>query len=483
MAPTIVHLSAEYFPYARMGGLAEAVNGLATFQAKSGNAVVVFVPLYRSVREKAPDLALLGRTYHVHVGPTVEEVRYFREAHPPPGPKVVFIDHPHFFNRSGLYGDGGGDYADNADRYAFFCLAVLEAIPRLIQGDVVLHAHDWHTAPTLLYARTYDIYRERYLHSPMVLSVHNGGYQGHFPASTVPRIGIPAELYTWRNAEWYGRLNFLKAGLTFADYAVTVSPNHARELRTPGGGFGLHDVYRALGDRFVGITNGIDQSVWDPATDPQLAANYSREGLAGKSRCKAALQRTIGLPQRPGVPVIGMAARMVTQKGLDIILASRRLTQLDAQFIFLGSGEPRFERALTALAVKRPGNVGVQLTFSDVLEHRLIAGADMLLMPSQYEPCGLTQMRAQRYGTLPIARRVGGLADTISDDVSGFLFDDYHAAALDHTIDRALRRWSDADAWPKRMRAAMSRDFGWERSAERYATVYRRAMDVAMQRR
>ena len=482
MAPTIVHLSAEYVPYARTGGLAEAVAGLATTQSRAGENVVVFCPLYRSVRERAPDLAPLGRTYNVHLGPSVEEVRYFREVKPPPGPKVVFIDHPYFFNRGGLYGENGRDYGDNAERFALFSLAVLEAIPRLIQGDVIIHAHDWHTAPVFAYARSYGMFREKFLKTPMVMSIHNGGYQGHFPADMVYRLGIPPELFTYSAGEWYGRLNFLKLGLTFCDCAVTVSPNHARELRTDGGGFGLQEVYRWMGDRFSGITNGIDQHDWDPGTDAHISANYSREELEGKGRCKAALQRTFGLPQRKKVPIFAMAARLVTQKGLAIILRSHRVQTLDAQFIFLGSGEPRFEEALNRLAARRPRNVAVQFAFTDVLEHRLIAGADALLMPSQYEPCGLTQMRAQRYGTLPIARRVGGLADTVADDVTGFLFDDFHGAALDWAIDRSLARYADAGAWTKRMRAAMARDFDWTRSAEQYGQLYRRATEISSRR-
>ena len=482
MAPTIVHLTAELAPYARTGGLAEAVAGLAATQAAAGEKVVVFLPMYRSVREHAPDLAPLGRTYQVHLGPTIEEVRYFREVKPPPGPKVVFIDHPHFFNRSGLYGDSAGDYGDNAERYAFFCLAVLEAIPRLIQGEVIIHAHDWHTAPVFAYARSYAKFRQKFVRTPMVMSVHNGGYQGHFPESAVSRVGIPRELYTVQTGEWYGRLNFLKLGLTHCDCAVTVSPTHARELRTDAGGFGLQDVYRWMGDRFNGITNGIDQQVWNPTSDDQITANYSRDHLDNKARCKAALQRTFGLPQRKRVPVFGMAARLVTQKGFEIILKSHRIQTLDAQFIFIGSGEERFERVLAKLAERRPRNVAVQLTFTDVIEHRLIAGADILMMPSQYEPCGLTQMRAQRYGTLPLARRVGGLADTISDDVTGFLFDGFHAAALDWAIDRAIQRHGDQPGWTRRMRAAMARDFDWKRSAEQYAGLYAKATSLASAR-
>jgi starch synthase len=478
-APTIVHLTAEYSPFARTGGLAEAAMGLANFQTRGGHTVVVFVPLYRSVRDHAPDLAALGRPLHIELGYRGHEVRFFREVSPPPGPKVVFVDIPEFFSRSGLYGEGGRDYADNARRFAMFSRSVLDAIPRLIAGPVLIHAHDWHTSLALMYMRTYAGLRERYAGTPTVLSVHNAGYQGHFPAEQLNDCGIPPEVYNFRQLEWYDRINFLKGGLAFADMVVTVSPNHARELRTPGGGFGLQEMFVWLGPRFTGITNGIDQTVWDPATDDQITSNYSRDQIANKARCKAALQRSFGLPQRRRTPLFGMASRMVTQKGLDLILNSNLVWNLDAQFVFLGAGEKRYEQALTELAAQRPQHVGVQLDFTDRLEHRLMAGADLFLMPSQYEPCGLTQMRGQRYGALPIGRRVGGIADTVEDDVTGFLFDEFRAGALDWAMSRGLARFSDRNAWEPRMREAMSRDFGWERSAERYNEVYRRAIAIA----
>lgn len=482
-APTIVHLSSEYSPFARSGGLAEAVMGLANYQVRAGNTVVVFVPLYRSVRDFAPDLAPLGRPIRIDLGFRSEEVRFFREVHPPAGPKVVFVDIPQYFNRVGLYGEGGADYADNARRFALFSRAVLDAIPRLIAGPVLVHAHDWHTSLALMYMRSYAGLRERYAGTPTVLSVHNAGYQGHFPASMLNDCGIPPEVYNFRYLEWYDRINFLKGGLTFADMVVTVSPNHAAELRTPGGGFGLQEVFQWLGDRFTGVTNGIDQSLWDPATDDQITANYSvNDPTTNKAKCKAALQRSFGLPQRRRTPLFGMTGRMVTQKGLDLILNSHLVWNLDAQFVFLGAGEKRYERALMQLAASRPRHVGVQLDFTDRLEHRLMAGADMFLMPSQYEPCGLTQMRAQRYGALPIGRRVGGIADTVDDDVTGFLFDEYTAGAMDWAMSRALARFADKDAWDRRMHTAMRRDFSWELAAQRYADVYRRAIAIARQR-
>ncbi|MEN9816792.1 MAG: hypothetical protein RLZ32_672 [Gemmatimonadota bacterium] len=473
--PTVVHLAAEYAPFARTGGLAEAVRGLATVQAVTGTPVVVFVPLYRSVREQAPDLAPLGRAITVSLGYRDEEVRFFREVHAPPGPRVVFVDIPSAFARGGLYGDGGRDYPDNARRFALCARAGRDGIPRLVAGPVLLHAHDWHAALALVYARRYVALRERYADTPTVLSVHNAGYQGHFPPEMLAECGIPPELFTPRHLEWHGRVNLLKGGLTHADAVVTVSPTHAQELRTPAGGFGLDGVFRWLGDRFAGIINGIDQQAWDPATDPQIPAPYDRDALEDKARCKAGLQRSFGLPQRRRTPLFGLTGRLVAQKGIDLVLRSRLVRTLDAQFVFLGGGDPALERALTALAASRPRHVGVQLKFTDRLEHRLMAGADLFLMPSQYEPCGLTQLRAQRYGALPVARRVGGIADTVRDDETGFLFDDFHPDALDWAITRALARFADPVAWRARMRTAMAQDFGWARSTEQYAAVYARA--------
>jgi starch synthase len=276
--------------------------------------------------------------------------------------------------------------------------------------------------------------------------------------------------------EWYGRLNYLKGGLRYADVVTTVSAGHAAELRSDVGGFGLQDVFRELGDRLVGIRNGIDTVLWDPRADPEITAHFGPDDLSGKPRCKAALQRAWGMPQRARVPIFGMSARMVSQKGLDLILGSDSVHTGEAQFVFLGAGEPRYEEALTALAAERPGWIGVNTAFTDRLEHRLLAGADFLLMPSLYEPCGLTQMRAQRYGALPVARRVGGLADTIADGVTGFLFDEYTSAEFDRAVRRAATVYTDQPLYLEHVRAAMRRDFSWAEPAAQYAQVYRRAM-------
>ncbi len=257
---------------------------------------------------------------------------------------------------------------------------------------------------------------------------------------------------------------------------TTVSPTQAGELRTPGGGFGLHDLFRAMGDRLVGILNGIDQREWNPAADDQITAQYSAERLEGKRRCKAALQRSFGLPQRRKTPLFGLAGRLVTQKGLDLILAAPELLESDAQFVFLGSGEQRYEQALVELALSAPNRIGVQLDFSDRLEHRLMAGADIFLMPSLYEPCGLTQMRSQRYGAPPIVRHVGGLKDTVEDEVTGFSFGPYTPEAFAGAAFRALDAFDDPARWQAMVRRGMAHDFSWERSVAAYLDVYRRAL-------
>jgi starch synthase len=473
---SVVHVAAEYFPYARTGGLAEAVNGLAVHQRAAGLNVLAILPLYRTVRDVEPDLEPVGPPFLVAIGGRTEEARVFRCAGPSRGPQVFFIEHLDYFNRPGIYGENAVDYPDNARRFAFFALAALTALPRLVAGPVLIHAHDWHTALVPVYLRTVLAGERWAAGATTVLSVHNPGYQGHFPPETMPDVGLPWELYNWQQLEWYGKTNFLKGGIVFTDFVTTVSPTQALELRTPGGGFGLHDNFLWLGDRLAGVLNGIDQREWDPATDDQITAPYSADDLDGKRRCKAALQRSFGLPQRRRTPLFGMTGRLVTQKGLDLILGATELLASDAQFVFLGSGEQRYEQALVELATSAPNRIGVQLDFSDRFEHRLMAGADIFLMPSLYEPCGLTQMRSQRYGAPPIVRDVGGLRDTVEDGVTGFSFAAYTAETFSEAAFRALTTFADPPAWQAMMRRGMARDFSWERSVTQYLDVYRRAL-------
>jgi starch synthase len=473
----VVHLAAEYWPFARTGGLGEAVQGIAHQQALSHVPTLVLFPLYRGARESGVPLRPLGGPREVPLGAAVEQVQLWQVVDQERGaPVVILVDHPASFDRAGIYGEDGADYPDNARRFALFCRAALEALPDLAKPPIVLHAHDWHTALAPVYLRTTLVDDPAYQSVVAVVSVHNAGFQGHFPRESLAVVGLPDSLYDWRWLEWYDRVNWLKGGMAFADFVITVSPTHAHELRTEGGGFGLHDAFIGLKDRFVGILNGIDTTVWNPGADPQLPRTYTAEDLSGKAVCKAALQRIYGLPERPRVPLLGMSARLVSQKGLDLILGGRALWTADAQFVFLGSGEPRYQAALSEIAAAAPDRVAVDFAFTDVREHQLLAGADVLLMPSLYEPCGLTQMRAQRYGALPLGRRVGGLADTVEDEETGFLFDEYTPAALDRAIHRALGLYEERDAWERHMRQAMARDFSWSCSVPRYLEVYRRTL-------
>lgn len=480
---TVVHLAAELAPFARTGGLGEAVSSLAHYQARSGITSIIMMPLYRQVADVVADLEPVGDAFPVQVGPRREEGRLYESRalmdNPIQGrPRILFIHNTEYFGREHIYGDSRGDYRDNHRRFAFFCLAALNVLPRVARAPVLLHAHDWHTALAPIYLRTYDSNpdREFYRRTSSVLTVHNAGFQGHFPTEAMAELGLPWELYNFAQLEWYGRVNLLKGGLAFADAVTTVSPSHAHELRTPAGGFGLHDAFIGLRERFVGIVNGIDQHEWNPETDPIITSRYSRDDLSGKKRCKAALQRVFGLPQRSRVPIFGMSARMVYQKGLDLILGSPRFLSLDAQFLFLGQGEKKYVDILTELALRAPGRIGVQTNFTGTQEHRLMAGADMIIMPSQYEPCGLTQMRAQRYGSLPVARKVGGLADTIEDGVTGFLFDGFTTSEFLAACVRAIDHYHHPGTWQEMQREAMSRDFGWDRSEQKYRDLYRRVL-------
>ncbi len=468
----VVHLAAEYGTLARTGGLAEAVAGLAAHQAAAGRNVAVIIPLHRSVRGAAPQLERVGQPFPVVVGSRTEEARLFRLPVVPGQPRVYCIDHP-CFDRPSLYGEQGRDYDDNAWRFAFFCHAALDILHRVTRAPAILHAHDWHAALAPVYLRT--VYRDQPFARQIrtVLSVHNAGFQGHFPADVIPEIGLPWELYTWQFLEWHGQVNLLKGGLVFADAVTTVSPTHAHELRTVVGGFGLQDVFIARGDRFTGIINGLDTQEWDPSRDENIAATYDPDHLEGKTRCKAALQRSFGLPQRRRIPLFVSAARMTGQKGMELITGDYTLFMLEAQFIFIGTGEPRYEAALKEYEARWPDRVHVHLDFSGKLEHRLMAGADIYLMPSLYEPCGLAQIRALRYGTVPLARRVGGLTDTIEDGVTGFLFDEYSSEDLLRVARQVMDYYYDRSLWRTIMREGMRRDFGWRRSAARYDKVYR----------
>jgi starch synthase len=387
-------------------------------------------------------------------------------------PRLFLIESPGF-DRDGLYGERGADYPDNALRFGTFAAATLEMLRHMDLGNVTLHVHDWHAGLVPVYMHVGKFGHEPFKRLPVVLSVHNGGYQGLFGHDQLTRLGLPEQLWSTDWMEWYGRLNLLKGALKFADMVTTVSPTHAEEIRSEVGGFGLHDVFQSLGKRLVGIRNGIDAERWNPRRDPDIPKRYSVTDTRGKAQCKAALQAQFGLAVRDDVPLFAMSARLAQQKGVELILRSRCVRNSSAQFVLVGDGDPGYALALRELANDRADRVAVS-HFNDKLEHQVLAGADFLLMPSLYEPCGLTQMRAQRYGTLPVVRRVGGLADTVGEDV-GFLFDDFDPDAFDAALARAIEVFYDHETLARRVRDAMRCDFSWAGPVSAYLRAYQGA--------
>jgi starch synthase len=471
----IVHITAEYWPFARTGGLGEAVAGLAAGQADNGAGVTVIMPFYRTIRESTTQLRQVGASFFVPTEHGPQAIQLYGAPTSANKPRVLFVDHPASFDRDEIYGDGGRDYDDNGERFALLSFAAIEALLIVAPTARVVHAHDWHTAPALAYLRARGSRRQRH-QMLRVLSVHNAAFQGQFPLSRIAGLTLPGVVDLTPAFEWYGRANFLKAGLTCSDLTFTVSPNHAHELCIPEGGFGLHNEFAGLGDQLAGVLNGIDTASWDPSNDPSIPSHYSRNNLAGKPQCKSALQRECGLRELRATPLFAMCTRLAEQKGLDLVLAADLVARTDAQFVFVGRGEPRYENALRNLAAAAPDRIALRLDFSDDLEHRVMAGADALLMPSLFEPCGLTQMRAQRYGAIPIVRKVGGLVDTVDDEVTGFVFDEYMPGAFLARVHTAVNRYAQRGLWREMTRRAMLRDFGWGRAADHYAARYRRAM-------
>jgi starch synthase len=397
---------------------------------------------------------------------------------------VYFIEDDAYFARPGLYGDASGDYDDNAQRFSFFCRAVLELLRHLDDFPQVVHCHDWATALLPAYRRFLAGTEAGYATLAMVYTIHNLAYQGLFPASMLPVTGLPQTLFHPDGVEFYGQLNFAKAGLQYADFLTTVSPSYAEEICTPELGAGLDGVLRQRRAVLVGILNGVDYEVWNPETDPALPAPYSAADPTGKSLCKAAVLQAFALDKEPQLPLFGMISRLVDQKGLDLLAAILpTLLQLDLRLVILGAGETRYQVILQEQARAFPDRLGFRMGFDDTLAHQIEAGSDCFLMPSRFEPCGLNQLYSLRYGTIPIVRATGGLRDTVIpfDPVSGigtgFVFSEATAAAFLAAVQQALAVFADRITWQRLRRNAMAEDFSWQQSALRYVDIYRRAME------
>jgi starch synthase len=473
----ILFVASEGLPYSKTGGLADVVEALPKALCQMGHEVAVLLPRYHgnkvnSVLISSLSIAL-GDTLRfpmIGEGKTHHGVRYF------------FVSDPEFFERPHIYGDKSGDYPDNAERFTEFSRAAIEFMKRVWLPDVV-HCHDWQAAlvPVLLRTQHAEDLAVRSL--PVVLTIHNLGYQGLFPETALRKCGLPASLFSLDALEFYGKVNFLKGGLLFADYLTTVSRRYAKEIQTPEYGWGLDGVVQGRADRMVGILNGADYSEWSPEADKLIAQNYSVHDLKGKHACKKDLLDLFGLPSwNMDRPVIGIVSRFVNQKGFDLIAAvAGELMAEDLALVAIGTGQPEYEGLFQHLAQRHPERVAVKIGYDNAIAHKVEAGADMFLMPSRYEPCGLSQIYSLRYGTVPIVRATGGLDDTVQNFDSrtkqgtGFKFEEYNGPALLECLRIALATYRDPAAWSAVRANGMARDFSWKASAASYVTLYEAA--------
>ncbi|MEW6357803.1 MAG: glycogen synthase GlgA [Planctomycetota bacterium] len=487
----ILIASSEVAPFAKTGGLADVAGSIPKPLSKLGHDVAVVMPLYRVVHKNCAGIASTGETVKIPVGQETVSASIMKSTIPKSRAPIYFIDCPRYFDRDELYGPKGDDYPDNAARFVFFSRAVLETIKALRLKVDILHCHDWQTALIPVYLKTLYQHEPALKEIGSLFTIHNLAYQGLFWHWDMKLTGLPWNLFNWEELEFYGKLNFMKGGLVFADILNTVSKTYAGEIQTTDDfGKGLERVLSHRSEDLYGIVNGVDYDVWNPADDPLIPARYSPDKLAGKAKCKRALQEKNGLACRD-VPLIGMIGRLDPQKGWDLIEEIiDDLMARDLQLVVLGTGMERYHKLLGRIAEAYSHKVGVNLTFDNALAHQIEAGADMFLMPSHYEPCGLNQLYSLKYGAAPIVRRTGGLADTISDctpgavksgRANGFSFDEYSGGALLAAIDRALDAYKDKTLWTKLMKIGMKQDWSWKRSAQEYVALYKKALQKSRQ--
>ena len=473
----IAMIASEVTPLAKTGGLADVVGTLSLALARLGHEICIVAPAYRSAIQGNFPLRDTGTTLSVALSDrrleaAVLETFIGREV------PVYLIRADPYFDREYLYGPPTGDYSDNAERFIFFNRAALEFL-RHKPVDVV-HCHDWQTALAAAFLRAQPARYAETASAKIIFTIHNLGFQGIFDRSLWPLLDLDPAYFSPAFLEFYGAINFLKGGLIFADKITTVSPSYAQEILGAEQGFGLEGVLRQRAADLVGILNGVDDQVWNPWTDRFIAHRYGQHSLTVKRDCKKALQRGVGLKEKSIAPLIGMISRLTLQKGFDLIESIfDALMERGVQVVLLGNGEPRFEDFFRAAAKRYPGRVAVEIGFNEALAHQIEAGADLFLMPSLYEPCGLNQMFSLKYGTIPIVRGVGGLKDTVEDysaeaqTGTGFVFQPYDAQALLAAVDRALAVFRDKQSWTALRRRAMAMDFSWNRSARLYDDLYR----------
>jgi starch synthase len=490
----------EAVPYVKTGGLADVAGSLCKEYRRMKKEAYVILPLYKKIKNGPSPPEDTGVKINVPVGDTVIEGKIFSNqslrAEPQDEAPTYFIGCDKFFDRQELYGTPAGDYSDNASRFVFFSRGILAACKALNFTPDVIHCNDWQTGLVPLYLKT--IYRDDkfFKNTATILTIHNLGYQGLFPPSDMPLTNLGWELFNPEGIEFYGKVNFLKAGIISADILNTVSNTYAKEILNKEFGGGLDGVLRMRGSGLYGVINGIDYEEWDPSRDKFIPANYSLNDISGKASCKKELMRLLFGPldilDAERIPLIGIVGRLSAQKGLDLVLQSiAELLSFGVKLVILGKGDEVYHSSFSEVAKKYKGAVSVTIGFEEPLAHKIYAGSDFFLMPSRYEPCGLGQLIALRYGCIPIARRTGGPSDTIQDydhlnsRGTGFLFSDYTPFAMQDAVKRALCVYTDKDKKYKMITDGMKTDFSWKKSAERYIDLYgiaigkRKGMQVA----
>lgn len=484
----VAFVSSEVVPFSKTGGLADVAGALPKFLAELGHEVTVFTPLYRGIRERFKPRKS-KTTITVPVGSDKVEGGIYSGKLPGSKVKVIFIANDRYFDREGLYGDGDGDYGDNCSRFSFFGRGVLEAIKALKLKPDIIHSNDWQSGLIPVYCRVGYGQGSPLSKAGNVFTIHNMAYQGLFWHWDIPLTNIGWEHFNYKELEFYGKINFLKGGIVFTDTITTVSPTYAKEIQSDEElGAGLQDVLSDRAADVFGVLNGIDYTVWNPETDALIPSNYSVADLSGKAVCKNSLQEEAGLPLDPDVPVVGIITRLADQKGLDLIADGiEEMMAEGLQLVLLGTGLEKYHVLLEEVAKRYPKKAGIFLKFDNRLAHLVEAGSDMFLMPSRYEPCGLNQMFSLKYGTVPVVRETGGLADTITDATdanikagsgNGFSFLPYRTSELLEALRRALDAYADKALWSKIVSIGMAQDWSWARSAREYVKLYEHTIET-----
>src|SRR5580658_5236596 len=475
----IAFVASEGVPFSKTGGLADVVGALPRALAALGHQVSVYLPRYRQT--KLVDPATVVRSITI---PFDDKYRFASvvTGGSQSGVRFYFVDCPEYFDRDALYGTPAGDYPDNAERFALFSRAVLEAT-KILGVPNVFHCHDWQSALVPVLLRTIYAEDPAFQDVGTVFTIHNMGYQGLFPPDTLPLLMLPWDLFTMSKMEFFGQVNFLKGALTYSDYITTVSRKYSQEIQTAEYGFGLEGVLHDRASTVSGILNGVDYDEWSPQTDKFAVAKFSPQDLAGKAKCKQDLLAAFGMPAADAkLPVIGIVSRFAAQKGFDLISQiADRLAREPMIMVALGAGDKPYEELFLRLHKQFPNKIAVKVAYDNAIAHKIEAGADMFLMPSRYEPCGLNQIYSLKYGTVPIVRATGGLDDTIepwdarTGKGTGFKFTDYNGEALLLTIKHALQAFRDPKVWHAIQANGMAKDFSWKASAAAYVTLYEAA--------